>query len=144
MYCKRIYWISGTKSLHCGALTRLFPVQNDFTGSDLKIALEPGISLSGLLSMTTFPTWLAADQQPKAIFSALMGNSNPGNVPANAWVCANQPSARISAFVFKIRFDVVRICCMYVSETTLPHPHGRWELHELLRDITSVILWMCF
>ena len=73
----------------------LFPVQIGEGGCYMNIAVQPQISLASLLSMITFSTSLPADQQPHAIISALVGDSLH-DLPANAWVRANQPSARTS------------------------------------------------
>ena len=64
-------------------------MQNDVDGLDLKISIQPQISLAGFLSMMTFPE-LLNDQWPEGIIRAIMGDSNPEDVPANTWVCANQ------------------------------------------------------
>ena len=85
-----------TESLHPGALMLLFPVQSDDgTGYDLKIAIEPQMSMASLFSMMTISTSLGVDQQPYAIISALVGDSLIDQ-KVKVWVRANQRSAGTS------------------------------------------------
>ena len=79
----------------------LFPVQSDDgTGYDLKIAIEPQMSMASLFSMMTISTSLGVDQQPYAIISALVGDSLIDQ-KVKVWVRANQRSARTSDFASK-------------------------------------------
>ena len=64
-------------------------MQNDVDGYDLKVAVQPQISLAGILAMMTFK-YVSDDQWPPYVLDALMDGTNPHDVPAKVWVRATR------------------------------------------------------